>query len=343
MASNPTTIGKLRKQGLGDNLNTWGLSGGLNGNFDLLDDAIFGIEVMSLTGDKTLTSANYTTDNEIAPRVHRYTDGGLSAAPTITIPATENWWFINNTTAYAITYSNGSDTASISANRDGLVWTDGTTVYALDFFESGDQTFVGGLSYVFSTTTTDSDPGSGFLRLDNATQSSATGIYIDDADGTGADVSGYLATWDDSTSTVKGHIILRSKATPATFHVFSVTSLTDNTGYMDFTVSYVDGNGTIANNDPITVTFIRNGDQGDKGDKGDAGSITNAGDGSAAAPGFAFGADTDTGAYRSGDGEVSISSNGTQVGAFNSTGLDMKGKAVTNADIPVAFFFGCVM
>lgn len=288
MASTPTGIGLFRKQGLGDNLNTWGLSGGLNGNWDQADDAIFGIEAMSLTGNKTLTSTNYSATNEIAPRIHRYSDGGLSAAPTITIPATANWWIVVNTTSYAITYDNGSNSASISANRTGIIYTDGTDVYSIDLFVSADQTFPGALSYVFSTSTTNGDPGSGTLRLDNATPSSATGIYIDDLDGTGADVSGWMLTWDDSTSTIPGYIILRSKNTTSSFHVFSITSLTDNAGYMDFTVSHVDGNGSFSASEPLTVTFIRNGDKGDTGATGATGSATAAGQPSTGASAVPF-------------------------------------------------------
>lgn len=278
MASTPTTTGKLRKQGLGDNLNTWGLTDGLNGVIDALDDSIFGVEAMSLTGNKTLTTVNYATDNEVNPRIHRYTDGGLSAAPTITIPALANWWLVVNTTDYAITYDNGSDTASVSANRTAFVHTDGTNVYSLDLFVSADQTYPGALSYTFSTTTTNADPGSGFLRLDNATASSATGIYIDDEDATGADVSGWLLAWDDSDSTIPGYITIRSKSTTSTFHIYSITSLTDNAGYMDFTVAHVDGNGSFSASEALMVEFSRTGDKGDTGATGATGTATTAGE-----------------------------------------------------------------
>lgn len=260
----PTTIGKLGKQTLGENLNTWGLSApGLNGNADLLDDAIWGFEAMSLTGNKTLTSTNYVATNEIAPRQHRLTDGGLSGAPTITIPATANWWIVANTTTYVVTYSNGANSATVPANRTAVISTDGTNVYSLPVFTSADQsTYAGGYLYSFSTTTTDADPGSGVLRLDNATPSSATGIYIDDAEANGTDISALMLTWDDSTSPVRGQIKIQSVGTPSTFHIWQIDSLTDNSGYMDFTVTYVDGAGSFANNDEVIVSFSRTGDYG---------------------------------------------------------------------------------
>lgn len=276
--SNPSTIFLLKLQELGENLNTWGLAAGLNGVIQQLEDAIGGVEEISLTGNKTLSRSNYTTGNEFTPRCQVYSDGGLSAAPTITIPAVSSWFIVVNNTDYAITYSNGSNSASVAANHIGIVRTNGTTVTSQDLFEAGDQTYPGALSYTFSTTTTDADPGAGNLRLDNATQSSATGIYVSDTDGNAADVSAFLLTWDDSTSAVPCRIILRSKATPATFHVFAVSALTDNAGYMDFTVTHVAGNGTIANGDPITVTPVFNGDKGDTGAQGPAGTATTAGE-----------------------------------------------------------------
>jgi hypothetical protein len=277
--SNPSTIFLLKLQELGENLNTWGLAAGLNGVIQQLEDAIGGVEEISLTGNKTLSRSNYTTGNEFTPRFQVFSDGGLSAAPTITIPAVQSWFLVVNGTDYAITYSNGSNTASVSANQMGFVYTNGTTVLSQDLFESGDQTYPGGLSYLFSTTTTNADPGSGYLRLDNATQASATGIYINDADANGADVSAWLLSWDNSTSTVPCRIILRSKSTPANFHIYALaSSITDNAGYMDMTVTYVDGNGSLANGEAITITPVFNGDKVDTGATGPAGTVTTAGD-----------------------------------------------------------------
>lgn len=272
MSSTATTRGKYRKQGLGDGLNTWGLTNGLNGVFDVMDAAIHGVEVMALTGNKTLSSTNYT-ENESRYRALVFTDSSLSAAPTITIPATENWWLVNNQTTYVLTFSNGFSTATVPASREAFVWTDGTTVYSRPLFESGDQTYPGSLSYAYSTTTTDSDPGAGFLRLDNATPGSATGIYVSDTEAAGVDVSAFLLSWNDSTSTIPGQIVLRSIDNANVFHIYAISSLTDNTGYMDITVTYVDGSGSLVNGETVVLGFIRTGDKGDTGATGPAGGI----------------------------------------------------------------------
>ena len=54
-----------------------------------------------------------------------------------------------------------------------------------------------GVSYVFDSITTDSDPGSGLFRLDNATPSSATTIYFDNVDNDAATQTSWLDTLDD--------------------------------------------------------------------------------------------------------------------------------------------------
>ena len=271
MASSATTRGGYRKQGLADNLNTWGLTSGVNGVFDIMDEGVHGVETISLTGNKTLSSTNYTT-NEARQPVHRFTDGGLSAVPTITVPSTEGHWMMDNTTVYALTVSNGGVTASVSAGRRAHVYTNGTDCYAQALLTSSDlNNFTSALPYKFATSTTDAAPGTGYLRLDNAT--SATGIYIDDEVVGGADASAWMLTWDDSTSTITGHVTIQSKATPTTFAIFSVSALADDTDYIDLTVAYVDGNGAFAADDDLFVHFTRNGDKGDTGSQGPTGDV----------------------------------------------------------------------
>ena len=60
MAS-PTTRGKYKKQALGEGLNTWGLASGLNGLFDVMDEALHGVNEIALSSTAyTLTSTLYT-------------------------------------------------------------------------------------------------------------------------------------------------------------------------------------------------------------------------------------------------------------------------------------------
>ena len=273
MASSATTRGGYRKQGLADNLNTWGLTSGVNGVFDIMDEGVHGVETISLTGNKTLSSTNYTT-NEARHPVHRFTDGGLSAVPTITVPSTEGHWMMDNTTVYALTVSNGGVTASVSAGRRAHVYTNGTDCYAIDMLQSADlNDFTAGLPYKFSTSTTDAAPGAGYLRLDHATISSATGIYIDDQVVGGADASAWMRTWDDSTSAITGFVTIQKKDTPTTNAIFSVSALADDTDYIDLTVAYIAGSGSFAANDDLFLFFSRTGDKGDTGSQGPTGDV----------------------------------------------------------------------
>ncbi len=124
-----------------------------------------------------------------------------------------------------------------------------------------------GIPYTFSTTTADADPGAGFLRLDNATQNLATTIRADLAGSDGSTYTDVLATFADSTSTVKGHILLQALADPTKWILFTVSALASPAGYRNLTVAVVAASAAspFANNDSIVLKFTRNGDKGDTG------------------------------------------------------------------------------
>ena len=127
------------------------------------------------------------------------------------------------------------------------------------------------IGFTFSTTTSMADPGSGGLRFNNGTVASCTAIAIDDLDSSGADVSPYVITWDDSTNTNKGTLLIRSGAAASTFAIFTITGLTDNSGWTQLAVTHLASNGTISNADTIFASYLRSGDKGADG----SGSMTN--------------------------------------------------------------------
>lgn len=133
-----------------------------------------------------------------------------------------------------------------------------------------------GIPYTFSTTTTDADPGAGYLRLDNATQTSATTIRADLAGSDGADWTNVLATFDDSTSTVKGYLLLQKLADASKWLLFSLASMASPAGYRNFTVTNVAGSAAspFANGDAIVMKFHRTGDKGDTGATGPSGAMS---------------------------------------------------------------------
>lgn len=128
---------------------------------------------------------------------------------------------------------------------------------------TGAQGDKGGLQYNFSTSTTDVDPGAGNFRYNNATIASVTQIFIDDLTAESTDVSAFFDTWDDSTSTIDGYVIIKSNTnTDATVNIFSVSgSVVDGTGYRKIPVAFVSG-ALPANLEACVITFYRTGDLG---------------------------------------------------------------------------------
>lgn len=94
MVDSPTTRNRLRKQGLGTNVNSWGDTK-LNEAFDVVDQAMDGYLAIALTGDLTLTTTNYSTADQAKRRVLKFT-GTLSASANVILPSVEHEYAIVN-------------------------------------------------------------------------------------------------------------------------------------------------------------------------------------------------------------------------------------------------------
>ena len=200
------------------------------------------------------------------------------------------------TNATADTIDLLSDTKSVAAERlignptgssaavveiplgDGLAFSGGALVNTATPGPTGPAGADGrdaGIKYTYSTTTTAADPGSGYLRFNNATLSSATEMYISETDGYGNGIAATLATWDDSTSTVRGTLTLRAAGDPTTFVQFQITgTLTDNGTWDTFTVAYVSGSTAVVDATVFHLEFSRTGQKGDTGATGSISSMT---------------------------------------------------------------------
>jgi hypothetical protein len=123
------------------------------------------------------------------------------------------------------------------------------------------------IPYTFSTTTTDADPGNGFLRLDNATQSSAVTIRADLLGSDTTTYTGVLDTFTQSTSAVKGQIRLVKLADSTKWICFNITAVASPSGYRNITVVEVAASSSnpFSNNDPLILLFTRTGDIGTAG------------------------------------------------------------------------------
>lgn len=150
----------------------------------------------------------------------------------------------------------------------------------------GSEGRAAGLAYKFNTSTAGA-PGSGKLLLNNATVASATALNISELDDDGNTISALLATWDDSTSTIRGKLEIRDPATPTNFAIFNITgTITDAGAYDTFVIAYVTGAGTFTNGLAIHVSFAIKGDKGDTGATGSTGSTGSTGATGATGPGY---------------------------------------------------------
>lgn len=134
----------------------------------------------------------------------------------------------------------------------------------------GDKGDPASLTFEFSTTTSDADPGAGKFRLNNATVASATQMFIDDAPLEGGSAAAWIATWDDSTNTAnRGTITLIDLADRSNWAVFDVTGAnTGASGYTKVAVTHVAGNGSFDDEAVFAVEFKRTGNKGADGEDG---------------------------------------------------------------------------
>lgn len=166
---------------------------------------------------------------------------------------------------------NTQDAATYVTNANGmmaaipiLINEINETVAGINFIAAG-----GGFTmpYTFSSTTTDTDPGPGFLRLDNATQNLATTIRTDLIGADGVDWSAVLSTFSQSTSTIKGQIRLTKTNDATKWMVFNFTTLTSPSGYKNLSIAVIGASATnpFVSGDALILSFTRSGDIGPPG------------------------------------------------------------------------------
>ena len=187
-----------------------------------------------------------------------------------------------------------TDDASTRASKTLGFDSEGNLTTVADFLPAGGDSAM----FQYSTTTTDADPGAGKFRLNNATISSATEMYIDDLEFNGTDVSAWVQSWDDVTGndTNRGRIRISKANTLDTWMVFKVTgAITDASGYSKISLVYIDTAGTFADDDKVFISFVASGEDG-------------------AIPGYFYKFDTGTSDADPGAGEIAFN-NGTYASA----------------------------
>lgn len=127
-----------------------------------------------------------------------------------------------------------------------------------------------GVKYAFSTNTEATDPGAGKFKFDKAF-AEATTLRISETDKDGNALAAFLATIDDSSSAIKGQLVVRKIGEPKVFAIYNLTGgLLDNGTWDSIGIAFLAGSG-LANNDEVMLEFYRTGDKGDQGEKGEKG------------------------------------------------------------------------
>jgi hypothetical protein len=241
------------------------------------------------TGASTASAARTNLGVAIGTNVQAY-DAGLQSISGLTTTA-DQMIYTTSSDTYATTSLTSAgrallDDASASAQRttlglgtlatqdaNSVAITGGTISGISNISDPGTS-----LPYTFSTTTTDSDPGSGIVRFNNATQNAATEIYIDDEDNSGANVSGVIAllAGGNNPSSVLGYVTIRKEFAPENFITMKITTLTSASGYTKLvgTVEASSGATPFSDTDNLYFSIDVSGDKGDPGDISGPGSST---------------------------------------------------------------------
>lgn len=161
-------------------------------------------------------------------------------------------------TITAGTATAGNAGSSPTVNNSG---TSGAAIFNFGIPRGADA----GMRYAFESSTSMAAPASGGLRLNNAALASVTAIAVNATNSDGVDVSDYVATWDDSTNTVKGFIEVRKEGSGTVLGIFQITSVTDNGTWLQLAVTFVSGSGSFTAADPVYLAPDRVGNAGTNG------------------------------------------------------------------------------
>src|SRR4029077_1503590 len=144
-------------------------------------------------GNVTLTALQYTRYNVFAC-------SGLTADRNLIVPMTvggnpaKRVFAVRNTSSHNVIVGGATgSTVTVAAGNGTIIQNDGTNCLGYGAGGPGPAGTSGppggaiNISYVFDTTTTNSDPGSGKLRFNQAVQNTATAIFVDVLDASGSD------------------------------------------------------------------------------------------------------------------------------------------------------------
>ena len=170
MASTYSTSLKLTLIGDGEQAGTWGST--TNNNWNLIEQAVTGVDGTDLTGLTTYTLTNYNGTTDEARNAVLLFTGTPSSTVTITAPLQNKFYIIKNATGQTVTMSasGGSVSLSIPAGVTAQVYCDatnqsgtGTGFYSAQTGSAGNFTVNGNLIVTGSQTDTGNFLAAGVL------------------------------------------------------------------------------------------------------------------------------------------------------------------------------------
>ena len=174
----------------------------------------------------------------------------------------------SNASTSATNAASSASTASTQASNASTSATNAATSANNAEASAGALAF----KYTYDNSTSMADPGTGEFRFNHGTLASVTAIAIDatSADTGNPDVSDLIASIDDGTNSAhEGYVFFRKSGAPATFMAYNVTAaITDNTGWLQITVTHAASSGSLTNGDTLYLSFSRSGNIGATGATG---------------------------------------------------------------------------
>lgn len=153
----------------------------------------------------------------------------------------------------------GSSSYNVSSGARGPIGNTGPTG------PTGPQGDRAGLKYRFDDRTNASTPQHGYLKFNNSNVSLVTRIAISNLDYDGSDMSQLLALIDDSNSTSKARIIIRSNSNSDTSHFnFLVSSISNESSHFHIDGTFVSGSA-FSDDEIVTFDYYLTGDKGETG------------------------------------------------------------------------------
>jgi hypothetical protein len=217
---------------------------------------------MAINFPSTGLSANVTTYSA-GDRTWLWT-GAYWKAISATIGYTGSWGYFGSvgyTGSVGFTGSQGYWGSVGYTGSQGIV---GYTGSRGDLGYTGSLGNAGGFRYNFNTNTSaPTSPVNGDLRFNDGGANFTSTIYISNLTTSGVSIASYVATWAGSTnSNIKGHLVITdSNSLQSTIVVYSIASITANSGYYAISVNYV--SGTVpANGQNLVLQYSRTGDVG---------------------------------------------------------------------------------